>query len=1146
MKKLILFLLPLFALAQNPTNFPYGIKNTAATTDNTPAYFTTTQVDGVHKKTPAATIALKTDLDLKQTVFTGICQKQYLTENDIVIDNTALTLTIATVKNGTAISPANPVRFFTDGSGIAVMHEKTAPVVFNFTNTTGVWYFYFNSSGTPIATQTVWNDFSTIATVYRFYWNATLATADKRVIESVEYHKNDISWASHTLAHLDGTKWANGLDISSNAISTGTPNPNGSNAVIALSSGTNIDDNLLYTITNAQTGTTKFTQDLGTGLLPATSGKFITITNNSGGLLDKIPATDFPFLWNATTNTPEYLTVNGTRTGVTANYFFVYYVYALQDPRRGETIKIKSAETDFANITLANAHNWEQLQALFPTLRDGEIRLMYKLTFEYKTAFDVGTKKTALRFIDDLRKQKTTTTAVASGIVPATNVSVSPIGGIASTNAQSAFQELDVEKENVANKSDSYTASSSTTYASTKALVDGLDAKISKISSIQQNVNSTLTASANDQELVGLEVYSVFNPLSFTGVRETAFKVPNGLTSLGVYNPFNVVNLAKKLVVNPNLSLGNNAGDYTYISEIQQSAGLNLNRFQLASARRVAGSNYEGSAFRLQYTVDNYTGTGAFVEIGASDPTVSGSGFISLSTSNQDRLSVLGTGQVLINKLTNSGEQLQVAGTGKFEDDLYAPNITSIDASNIDWQGLGDSITYGQGSTSGSTSYADIIQAKVGFKSFVKQAVSGATLVPTSGMPELYTQVMAISAGTDLVTFMAGVNDYTWGTTVGNFDIVMAKSYASLDRTLSFTEAFRFNIETIKINHPNAKLIIISPLKTTAGSGAKDLQKYIDVEIAIANYFSIPFIDANNLSAMYPIPSIMPDGLHPNDAGYALLADCVLKGIVNPTTVKKDNFYDTNLIGTPTAPTATAGTNTTQIATTAFVQSEKNLIAHWTKTGNDITNNNTGKIYFGSPATGAVGGVPNIVSSNQNIVTSGQFASTVGYGFADQLSGLFESGGKLLLKMFNPKGVGIQNVYQDHTSGTQNDLSFVGSNINPTSGNAVFNNIAIESMINQTGGANGITRGIYINPTLTSAADFRAIEVTNGKSIFQEVIANNVVRLKNYTVATLPTGTQGDTAFVTDALAPTYMATIVGGGAVVTPVFYNGTAWVAH
>jgi len=53
MKKLILFLLPLFVLAQNPTNFPYGIKNTAGATNSTPTYFVTQETDGVHKKTPA-------------------------------------------------------------------------------------------------------------------------------------------------------------------------------------------------------------------------------------------------------------------------------------------------------------------------------------------------------------------------------------------------------------------------------------------------------------------------------------------------------------------------------------------------------------------------------------------------------------------------------------------------------------------------------------------------------------------------------------------------------------------------------------------------------------------------------------------------------------------------------------------------------------------------------------------------------------------------------------------------------------------------------------------------------------------------------------------------------------------------------------
>jgi len=394
-------------------------------------------------------LAQKAALDLKQTVFTGICQEQFLTENDIFIDNTAMTLTIATVKNGQAISALNPICFYTDGNGVAVKHEKTAPVVFNFTNTDGVWYFYFDSSGNPIATQTVWSDFATIATVYRFYWNSTLSMATRNVIESIEFHKNDISWADHQWKHSEGTKYLHGFNISHNAITSGTPNINGSNAVIALSSGTNIDDNMEYSVDNASSGSVKFTQNLGTGTLPATSGKFICISNDASGLLEKIPATDFPFLWNTTTNIPQYLTTTGVRTDVAANNYFVYYIYALQDPRCGEAIKIKSAETDFSTSTLAAAHNWEQLQAIFPTLRDGEIRLLYKLTFEYKSTFDAGTKKAALRVVDDLRKQKTTTTATAGGLLPATSVVVTPIGNIASTNVQSALQELDSEKQPV-------------------------------------------------------------------------------------------------------------------------------------------------------------------------------------------------------------------------------------------------------------------------------------------------------------------------------------------------------------------------------------------------------------------------------------------------------------------------------------------------------------------------------------------------------------------------------------------------------------------------------------------------------------------------------------------------------------------------
>jgi len=71
----------------------------------------------------------------------------------------------------------------------------------------------------------------------------------------------------------------------------------------------------------------------------------------------------------------------------------------------------------------------------------------------------------------------------------------------------------------------------------------------------------------------------------------------------------------------------------------------------------------------------------------------------------------------------------------------------------------------------------------------------------------------------------------------------------------------------------------------------------------------------------------------------------------------------------------------------------------------------------------------------------------------------------------------------NQTSGVGGGLN-INPTINPTSGTGVFTLINLAPTINQTGGANGITRVLYVNPTLTSAADFRAIETTNGKVIF--------------------------------------------------------------
>lgn len=90
--------------------------------------------------------------------------------------------------------------------------------------------------------------------------------------------------------------------------------------------------------------------------------------------------------------------------------------------------------------------------------------------------------------------------------------------------------------------------------------------------------------------------------------------------------------------------------------------------------------------------------------------------------------------------------------------------------------------------------------------------------------------------------------------------------------------------------------------------------------------------------------------------------------------------------------------------------------------------------------------------------------------------------------------------------------------------------------------ANGATSGyplLYVTDYNGATTYFR---IDHGGA----VSFGKPVNLKSYTVATLPAGTLGDIAYVTDATTPTYLGALVGGGAVKTPVFFNGSAWVSY
>lgn len=111
--------------------------------------------------------------------------------------------------------------------------------------------------------------------------------------------------------------------------------------------------------------------------------------------------------------------------------------------------------------------------------------------------------------------------------------------------------------------------------------------------------------------------------------------------------------------------------------------------------------------------------------------------------------------------------------------------------------------------------------------------------------------------------------------------------------------------------------------------------------------------------------------------------------------------------------------------------------------------------------------------------------------FPDGASGMQYDGSNVVFRNFGA-GYRFQREYNYNNVGSVvYETIWANPTINPTSGSTSHNFINYYPTINQTGGANGITRGLYINPTLTSAFDFRAIEVTAGKVIIPKGTESN-------------------------------------------------------
>jgi hypothetical protein len=93
---------------------------------------------------------------------------------------------------------------------------------------------------------------------------------------------------------------------------------------------------------------------------------------------------------------------------------------------------------------------------------------------------------------------------------------------------------------------------------------------------------------------------------------------------------------------------------------------------------------------------------------------------------------------------------------------------------------------------------------------------------------------------------------------------------------------------------------------------------------------------------------------------------------------------------------------------------------------------------------------------------------------------------------------------------------FSNNSFEPTSGNAIYNWMKLDGSINQTGGANGISRGLHIAIYPLNASDFRALQVDSGNVLLNTFSGSTGIgRSVNTLQAKLHTAGSG--LFVPDA-----------------------------
>lgn len=196
---------------------------------------------------------------------------------------------------------------------------------------------------------------------------------------------------------------------------------------------------------------------------------------------------------------------------------------------------------------------------------------------------------------------------------------------------------------------------------------------------------------------------------------------------------------------------------------------------------------------------------------------------------------------------------------------------------------LGDSITEGAGTSSHDKMFTMLIEREYG--AICQNYGIGGTRIARQKTPteekwdrDFISRVPEMDNDADIVVVFGGTNDFGHGDApLGTMD----------DRTpYTFYGALHCLYTALTEKYPDVPVVILTPLHRWNEDSPKGdnkpapvgtLKEYVNIIREVAEYYSLPVLDLFKESGLQPkIPVIqqkyVPDGLHPNDDGNAILA----------------------------------------------------------------------------------------------------------------------------------------------------------------------------------------------------------------------------------------------------------------------------------